>query len=81
MKKTLLFVAALFAASSLFAQEDMEDVTPKGYDYANASVGLVNIPVGFDTANPPAPYDDLIENYYTNGLFITVGGQMISGAT
>jgi hypothetical protein len=79
MKKTLLFAAALFAATSVFAQEDMEDITPSGYNYDNAEVGLVTIPVGFDEANPPAPYDDLINNYYNNGLFITVGGQMVSG--
>ena len=79
MKKTLLFAAALLAASPLFAQEAMEDITPSGYDFANMPVGLINIPVGYNEANPKAPYDPIIDQYYDNGLFIVVGGQMVSG--
>ena len=81
MKKFLLFAAALFAVSPIFAQEDMEDITPSGYDYATMPVGPVNIPVGYDSANPPTPYDNVIDSYYDNGLFIVVGGQMVTGNT
>lgn len=80
MKKTLLFAAALLVAFPIFAQEEMEDITPSGYDYANAPVGLVDIPVGYNTANPPTPYDNVINTYYNNGLFFVVGGQMVEGA-
>lgn len=69
------------AASPLFAQEEMEDITPSGYNYAEMPVGLVNIPVGYDDANPKAPYDYIIDDYYDNGLFIVVGGQMVTGNT
>lgn len=79
MKKSLLIAAALLAASPVIAQEEMEDITPSGYNYDEMPVGLVNIPVGYDTANPPAPYDPIIQEYYDNGLFIVVGGQMVSG--
>lgn len=79
MKKFLLFAAALFAVSPLFAQEDMEDITPSGYNYAEMPVGLVNIPTCYDGANPPAPFDPIIDEYYDNGLFFVVGGQMATG--
>lgn len=79
MKKTLLFAAALLAASPVFAQEAMEDITPSGYNFDAMPVGLVNIPTCYDNANPPAPFDPIIEEFYDNGLFFVVGGQMATG--
>jgi hypothetical protein len=71
MKKSLLFIAALFVASFASAQE-MEDITPSGYIFANQSVGQYKIAATYKGANPPDQNPD-IPKLYNNGFFYIAG--------
>ncbi len=79
MKKQLLSMAALFMMGSAIAQENV-DLTPSIYKYSNQPVGEYKIATFFTGANIPAPCDNVVQEYYDNGLFIVAGGQFANPA-
>lgn len=78
MKKLLLIVATAFVALSVNAQE-LEDITPAGYDFGSKEVGQLTIMEFLTGANQPA-YFMQNSDKYDEGLFFVCGGQFANPA-
>ena len=85
MKKILLFVATALFSVGVSAQDDnLEDITPAGFDFSQMEVGLLEpdgVFHGANIQNPPdqgngaIPFSELLETLGQKGLFIVSGGQ------
>ena len=78
MKKLLLIVATAFVALSVNAQE-LEDITPAGYDFGSKEVGQLTIQEFLTGANQSA-YFMQNSDKYDEGLFFVCGGQFANPA-